>query len=288
MSTESAIQLPAGYTLIDGDGTWNYGYVSGKGIWTQTDITTSPLYFMPDYQLSAYLYQDSNDQLWKWKDEDGRTQNGFLMTPIADAHMPDSGMSRRHTHFNTVTNKWELANISNEVHIHIEHEHDNDVASAVQNHAQWKMMERLTLKAYPDSGAKRAENRNIRTQFYQNWDAASDPDSCILQADAWRKSLGKVEHPENTNTLGRTALANAMTMCGALNSRNLGTPKVKYIDAFIENLIADGALAHDSSERTYPRGVILVKELSEPANNLERTVESVIQGIETELGVSAE
>ena len=276
MSTDDITAFPAGYTAIEHQGR--------KCVWVASSYNHPPhnggvshmiLYDLPSLIARKFIKRDDDGNV-VW-DAAAMTVEYGVYRPVADTELPDtiSSMSRHHTHFNTETNKWELPDITDRVAAGIEQRHDSDVSTAVQNNAQWQVLETLVKARYPGrTGADKA----AKDDFYGKWNTTGEADACILQAHAWRKSLGKVEQPENTDALAQTAIENAQMFCMEVMKR--GVPRVLYTNKFIANLEAD---AGKSRGRNYPRGVIIVKELSTPANRLERTVVSIVDGIRTQL-----
>lgn len=193
---------------------------------------------------------------------------------IPDSEIPAGGMSRYHTIFNETTGKWEQPDATAEVARAIEEHHDSDVHAALQNHAQWGVLEDLMLARYGDRA--NADHRAKMAAFHALWDKTSGRDSLALIAEAWRRSLGKVEQPFRRWAMGRLALANAKLFYDALPT---GSVKVKYIDKLVERFDADAAKSATSRTRNYPREVVFVEKLSVPANAKERTVASVVAGI---------
>jgi len=273
MSTSEITTFPAGYTATASD----------NKVWVASSHNHAPYngavrlmihYPLADLVSRGFLKRDDDGNV-VW-DTAAMTVDYGVYRPIPDTELPDpaSSMTRYHIHFNTETNKWELPDITDDVHAIIEARHDNDVGSARQNHVQWRVMERMMLLHYPDR--TNADHQAKLREFYREWDNASGKDACIMTADAWRKSLGKVVRTEPIARYAETALANAMMFCANTPATAI---RIQYVERLIERLAADAGKPHDASDRNYPRGVIFVKKLSSPRNPQERTIKSVVDAI---------
>ena len=273
--------FPAGYTPHDthnGKEVWAAWYNDRGEFYTVTRLSLI-------YAVLRGMVELDNDGNVQWVDSKLTADDGWRFAPIPDSAQPADGMTGRHTYFNTETNKWELPDISGTISASIEDQHDNDISSAVQNHRQWENIERLVLKAYPGRGGA---DQSAKRAFYRDWGDTAKSDDCILIADAWRKSLGKVTYPEKAYVLAQTARSNGKAICDLPDSKFIGHPRIKFIDKLIDVLVADGELAFDADTREFPRGVIFVTALSTPANPLERTVTAVLATIKTALGGGGE
>lgn len=276
---------PAGYTLVDSpDG-------RQKGLWLGDTITLSDgtkIYRMNFFEfgylisvMRAFVRDDDGNVVLNQagidadaarNNENGRT---YASRIIPDIEHPEGGMTQYHNVWNPTSRKWELPIIESDVHAHHEREHDSDVASAVTEicGVEVHLMHRAATLANlnPDQTA-RAEAK------YADMDACLDDivDANIEPAieRAWLKSLGDVRHTGEYNPEAHYVAAAhdfataAIALIGGKTTTQLRAHRYEYFLCLYDQLNADRG---KTSNRFLPKGAVLVKTKSTPADAAEVT-----------------
>ena len=278
--TTVTYKLPAGYSLNANGNLHVYSHgIGGRGDGWDFARRNVVIKSMEEYPISwaaihNYLTVDDDNNVTIG--EPYVDSRGITRRIIPDSEIPDGGLTRHHTHFNTDTGKWELEDIEPLSHSRLEEQHDSDVAAA----------EAALCEVEIDLMHRRAVLVNLNPDMKAHANAEyADFDDCIDNivdtnaepaiARAWIKSYGKVTHP----ILHAEHVNNAQDFATAwlehLNSRTktqLGARRYEYNLCVFRSLQADRG---KTSDRFLPRGVTIVKRKSTPAKAEEMTAAQV-------------
>lgn len=276
MTKKEITTPPNGYSLVTNQ------KISTLWVYINEQIRGETFYFVFQYSFRLLIEEgfikldDEGNVVWDYL---GRIHSGGgTLRPIPDSEHPEEGMTTSHTEFNETTRKWELPDISEELHTHHETESDNDVPNALDALCDIEAMEAVN-KAFAAlvSGEQRVTIRPLRHIITKCLDDKAFNAGKYGVEDAWLKSLGKVTYIGRNDEKIRELVSLAqefgdkvMAILAEKRDANLlRQPVFKYVLGLIKELKADRT--RTSSERFLPRQAKIVETLSTPADVTEIT-----------------
>ena len=271
----NATVLPTGYSAHDINGS---DYVWSR--YTNWDGSTLVSRVRLSWALTRTKLDPDNNSVW---DTELLEAGGSGTRFLPDSELPED-MSEAHTHFNATSGKWEKPDLLDEIHDAHEagRDHDAKWADSVYSLHTQSVLDLKFLKSKaqaadrPSYDVRIAEFQSARTKTQHAWDT--------VLTNRIISSRGKTTHPETIEDVLATARANSKLFLDAVNeSETLGHPEADYIDTMVGYLEADAKKTAIDATRNFPRGFILVSELSDPMVIGEMTVASVLTKIKSTL-----